>query len=348
MAKGENFMLILPDRETFQEQYKLYATKKLHLIKEKYGNLGRDIALKLPHGLSMMRANEKVARESSFFNESYFLSSALEGCFHDIGRFEQYRITGSLTDSVLYATTGIGDHGNLGRKLLLANGKSLLRQIIPEESSYDSIFTEVVGEHTTIRNKNYQLPIGSLTKRFQDYSLEEVAKSKNSSLKNELIALKILLLQETDCLELLQNIMDENWIPGIYAEQDQFVNDEIWDDFIHFRYIDMRKYRQEGKWTANAGFLLRYGLLTRQMQLVATLKGFEAMDGFQKVWEQTVKHMVPSESGFQIDPRLQDAQDFIEMAVHNLIETSPDGFLITEESREKAKQLSINNWKRRA
>ncbi len=339
-------MLHLPSQEVFEERYTKYAERNLVLIKKKYQDIPSDIGIKLQHGISMMSAVEKATMESGFFNESYYLSSALEGCGHDIGRFPQYLLTGTLKDADSETITGSKDHGNFARKILLANNQTLLRYFLGEKSPYDRVFTEVIGEHTKIRNPLYQYSISELVNLFQNYSLEEILKAKEPSIKNKLITLKLAILQEMDCLELLQNVMSEAWIPAISCKKEFYAHPDIWDDFMHFRYIDITKYRREGKWTSNAGFLLRYGLLARQMKLVCTLKEFTIDEGFQKVWDKTLKHMKDKEVG-EIDPLLLQAQEYAILMVDNLIKTSPDGILLTERSKEKAKQLTLEEWKKR-
>ncbi len=337
-------MLYLPSKKAFQEKYVLYAQKHLDIIKANNQVIPNNIGIKLKHGISMMRAVEKATKESGFFNESYYHSSALEGCYHDIGRFPQYVLTGTLDDAVSEKLTGCLDHGDYARKLLLDNNGSLLRYFLGEKSPYDYIFTEVIGEHTSIKNPLYKEPIIELTNLFQDYSLEEVLNSENSKKIAQLIALKLAILQEMDCLELLQNVMDESWTPAISCKKDDYAHIDIWKDFINFRYIDMAQYKKEGKWTCNAGFLLRYGLLTRQMKLVCSLKEFQVDEGFKKVWAATI-NSAKGYNGVNFDPLLAAAQEYIQIAVQNLINTSPNGVVLTEESKEKAKELTLQEWK---
>ena len=334
-------MLSLPPKEVFQKQYIRYAEAKFHLIKQKYGNIAQDISLKLPHGIAMMNATERISRRSGLFNDTYYLSSALDGCFHDIGRFEQYYQMGSLNDALLEKKSGIKDHGNLGKKILLANDCSFLKEIVPEGKEYWNVFYEVIGEHTTVRNHNYQYPISSLTHSFQDFSLEEVLKSRRKEKINQLIALKIAILQEADSLEIFSNIMNGRWTPFLSSNPKNFVADDVWNDFMNFHLIDMKKYKDKGSWTANSGFLLRYSLLVRKTNFVATLKDFQEENGFQRIWQKTVSTIKDGQNqpSSRIDSKLIEAQKYIQLAVHNLILTSPDGFLITKDSREEAKKL---------
>jgi len=339
-------MLNLPSREEFKKSYENYATKKLILIRDKYEKVIPSIGIKLQHGFSMLDGNEKTTIETGLFNESYYLSAALEGCGHDIGRFQQFLLSGTLKDAESEQFTGCKDHGNFGRKLLLVDNKKLLRYFLPEASLYDKVFTEVIGEHTTIRNINYQYSITELKDKFLDYSLEEVLKSKDKTIKNQLIALKLMILQETDSLELLQNIISSAWSPFIGYEEKYHTHDEVWDDFTHFRYISIKKHKMNGTWAANDGFLLRYGLLTHKMNLVGSLKHFVQSDSFDKVWVRTLETVTNADGEKRplTDDRLRDAQEYIKIAVNNLIETSPDGILITTESREEAKQKTLKQW----
>ncbi len=337
-------MLYLPSKKVFQDRYTLYAQKHLLSIKEKNKEVPSNIGIKLGHGISMMHAVERATIESGFFNESYYLSAALEGCGHDIGRFPQYVLTGTLDDTALESLTSCKDHGEYARKLLLQNSGELLHYFLGDKSPYDHIFTEVIGEHTSIKNPVYKAPITELTSLFQNYSLEEILKSNNSTIINQLIALKLAILQEMDSLELLQNIISERWIPNISCNSDKFAHTDIWDDFINFRYIDMAKYKKAGIWTCNAGFLLRYGLLTRQMKLVCSLKSFQVDDGFKKIWEVTTNYVKEKDSP-SFDPLLIAAHEYIQLAVQNLIVTSPDGVILTDDSKETAKQKTLQEWK---
>ena len=110
--------------------------------------------------------------------------------------------------------------------------------------------------------------------------------------------------------------------------------------------IAMGKYKSDKSWTLNSGFLLRYGLLTHKVNFVGTLKNFRDSDSFRKLWEITQGRLV-NDDGEIIpitDPLLKDAQEYIQLAVDNLIATSQDGVIITPESREEARKLTLKMW----
>ena len=45
-----------------------------------------------------------------------------------------------------------------------------------------------------------------------------------------------------------------------------------------------------------------------------------------------------------LDPRFKQGYDYTKLAIQSLIETSPDGIIITDESREEAKELTKNRF----
>jgi len=325
------------------DRYKTYTNLKLYYIKRnlEIDKLPSDIGIKQQHGLNMMEAVRETTLKSGLFNESYADSASMEGCFHDIGRFEQYEKSGTLLDKESEKFTGFCDHGAYGRYLLLKNNKRLLRYFILDKTRYDRVLTEVVGEHTNTKNKNYSYDIKNLANQFQNYSFEEIIRSKNYQILDKLISLKLKLLQEVDSTEILQNIITKSWKPDIDPNKKYFVNDYVWDDFINFRYIDMNKLKELGHWTCNSGFLLRYGLLTNKVNLVGTLKHFKENDLFSKLWSVTQKNSNEMYNTDIVDPYIAPAQKFIEVAVDNLILSSKDGIIITDEDRKEAQRETV-------
>lgn len=327
-----------------EKKYLDYANYYMNLINEKYKSLPDSIKIKKQHGLSMKQAVMDSTKNSKLFNESYFESAAIEGCMHDIGRFPQFYLSGTLNDAESSKLIKCNDHGEYGRLLLNDNNKKLLRYFLEKESKYDFVLTEVIGEHTTIRNNNYNYSINEFNDEFNNYSFEEVINSNNIGLKNKLIGLKLKILQEVDSLELLQNIISGAWNPNLStSDKSDLIKDSIWDDFINFRYIDMSKYKKSNEWTVNSGFLLRYGLLTHKVNFVGTLKQFKESDSFNKIYNISEEKIKSNGGDILDDPKLVLAQEYIKLAIDNLINCSEDGILITPESREKAKQLTLKS-----
>lgn len=340
-------MIILPDREEIKQKYIDYSNNKLQAIRDEYGTVVDAIGIKKQHGLTMAECVEQASKDSGMLNETYAHSAYIEGLLHDVGRFTQYLMCGSLNDNLLYQQEGYFDHGNLGKVILEKDRQVLLRYFLEIKTKYDQMLLEVIGEHTNIRNGNYVYSINELKGLFNNISFDEVLESDREELKNKLIALKLMILQEIDGLELLQNIINGAFTPKLRMNPESYANGgDIWQDFLNFRYIDMGKYKGDGSWTLNSGFLLRYGLLTHKVNFVGTLKNFRDSDSFRKLWEITQGRLV-NDDGEIIpitDPLLKDAQEYIQLAVDNLIATSQDGVIITPESREEARKLTLKMW----
>lgn len=332
-------MRIFESIDVLRNKYRIYGNDMLDKISQVY-TAGDDIKLKVHHGVSMSTTVRELTEYSGFFNDTYFESSSVDGLLHDIGRFEQYLLSGTLRDYDSKKITGYEDHGQYGKHILLRDNSELLRYFIPSTDIYDKVVSEVVGEHTTISNPNYLRDLSSLEDIFTLYEQDEVLKTTDEELLNKLITLKLLIVREADSLELLQNIKEGLWSPRIAAEEKYHIHDDIWRQFTNFERIDMAKLKSRGIWTCNAGFLLRYSLLFRNMNFVGTLRTIINEGIVDDVFTRQINH-ITNDSGQidnRIDPRIIDAYQFTKLALINLIETSEDGKVITSESKERAKQ----------
>lgn len=343
-------MKLYSDIDILKNKYRFYGNDILESI-GKIHEVKSDIKLKVEHGVSMCDAVLNTTINSGFFNESYAQSGAVDGLLHDVGRFDQYLLSGTLKDLESKAYTGFEDHGQYGKYLLSLNHNELLRYFIPNEKAYDNILKEVVGEHTTISNPNYQLPLLSLINVFQNYDLSEILSSNNEEIKNKLIALKLLILREEDSLEILHKVRDGLWKPAIGSEDKYHINDTTWEIFTNFGYLDMNLLKTNGKWTCNAGFLLRYSLLYQNINFVGTLKSLLADGTIDKVYQNQINNVTNDNDELVTDPELIDsrlklAYEYIKLAAQNLIETSPDGKIITDESRQMAKEKTLTTFKK--
>ena len=341
--------MIFNDVSDMKKRYKLFAENWLNKITDKYGTVGMDIKLKVNHGLSMCDAVKKTTVSSGFFNESYEVSGAIDGLLHDVGRFPQYYLSGTLKDDKSEMYTHFKDHGQYGAYLLGDKNNSLLHYFIGEDKRYDDIIKEVVKEHTTIRNHNYQLDINDLVDIFPNYNLDEILKSNNQELKNKLIALKLLLLREEDCLEILHKVRDGLWKPAISSEKHDYIKKEPWETFINFDYVNMSDLKSRGLWSCNVGYLLRYSLLLRNISFVGTLKTIVDDDMINQIYLNQRNNVTNDQNELMlderyVDPLLKEAKDYTIKAVKNLILTSLDGKIITKKSREKAKQKTLKEY----
>lgn len=336
--------------EELKLKYLEYCRKYMQLIALKYPNATEDIKLKENHGLSMETGVRDLTIKSRMLNESYATSASIEGLLHDIGRFPQYLLSGTLKDTDSKKYTGFEDHGEYGRYMLLKNGKELLRYFLPEETPYDKVLVDVVGEHTKLRNPNYMYDIRELENIFANYSLDEILKSGNTELLNKLISLKIKLLKEVDSLEILYKVRDGLWYPRISSDSDDYIKDEVWNLFLNLSRIDIKSLKEKGLWTCNSGFLLRYALLFNNINFTGTLKSVLEDGTVDKMYQMQKDSSKDKDGNLEvdeskIDPRLHLATNFTKLALENLIECSSDGKIITKEDREHAKEKVLSLWR---
>lgn len=335
-------MILYEDISVLKNKYCLYTSEML----SKISNPREDIKIKVRHGLVMSDQVANATIKSGLFNQSYEASSAIDGLLHDIGRFEQYLLSGTLKDYDSIKYTGCLDHGKYGKVILKRNDKELLKYFLSDTRIYDDILLEVIGEHTTITNPDYQLPLDTLLHLFQNYSLEEILRSSNQVLKNQLIALKLLILREQDSLEILEQVAEELWHPAIGSEDKYHINDITWDLFTNFAYLDMKSLKEQGLWTCNSGFLLRYSLLLRNINFVGTLKSIIDNHLIDEVYEKQI-HNVTNEEGIIVpnrDSKIPLAYEYIKLAINNLIATSPDGIIITDKSKQLALKKTLKEF----
>lgn len=335
------------DIDEMKNKYIDFSNSWFKKIEEKGMTLGDDIKLKLEHGLAMSDTVANTTNKSGFFNESYISSGAVDGLLHDVGRFPQYYLSGTLKDDVSKEFTGFEDHGKYGAHILIEDNNKLLRHFLGDNKEYDKVITEVVKEHTTITNQDYIYDIKDLTNLFQNYDILEVI--NNEELVNKLIALKLLVLREEDSLEILHKIRDGLWKPMISSEKDKLINDTAWDIFINQGYINMAELKAKGLWSCNVGFLLRYSLLFHNINFVGTLKNILDDDIITKIYNNQKNNTKDDQGNIitdssLIDPKLKSAMEYTKLAIENLILTSPDGKIITSDSKEQAKIKTLNEY----
>ena len=340
-------MVKFNDVNKMKEEYISYVNEWFKKIEEKGITLGDDIKLKLNHGISMCDYVANTTSNSGFFNESYKVSGAVDDLLHDVGRFPQYYVSGTLKDDVSKELTGYLDHGRYGEYYLTKDNKQLLRRFIGENKEYDKVITEVVKEHTTILNPNYKLEIKDLTNIFQNYDINEVLSSKEEII-NKLIALKLLILREEDSLEILHKVKDGLWKPMIYSTKDKYINDEVWNIFINQGYINMAELKEKGLWSANVGFLLRYSLIFNNVNFTGTLKTLIEDNVIDTIFinqKNNSKDELGNIDLDNVDPRLEEAKNYMNLALKNLIEYSNDSKIITKEIKEEAKIKTLKQFK---
>ncbi|MCI9234045.1 MAG: hypothetical protein HFH08_05600 [Bacilli bacterium] len=310
--------------------YTEYGKIQLGNIEALYGNVDNSVKLKIKHGISMSKSVPRITAMSGLFHESFEESAAIDGLFHDIGRFFQYLLIGNLKDAELEEKYGIKDHGRLGE--LLLNDEFITKFGLNE---YASILKPVVGNHTEIYDSKYALDLSKLPPIFKEYSMEEIL--KRAQLRNYLIAAKIKLVVEADNFELLQNIVNRDWVPEISEKEEGFVTKEAWEQFTNNLPIMIAEFKKRKVWSVNSGAILRYGLLPQKAQLRSTLELLLEQDYLRLLYERAVEGIQKP------DPLIYDGYLYATLLVKNIIELSDP--IITEEQRREAVEKTKKMWK---
>jgi len=310
--------------------YTEYGKIQLGNIEEMYGKADNSVKLKIKHGISMSEAVPRITSKSGLFHESYEETAAVDGLFHDIGRFVQYLLTGNLKDAELEEKYGIKDHGRLG-ELLLHDDLSEHFGL----GDYISILKSVVGNHTEIYDPKYALDLSNLPPIFNEYSIDEI--SRREQLKNYLVAAKIKLVVEADNFELLQNIVNRDWSPIISEKEEDFITKEAWEQFTNNLPIMIADFKKRNIWSVNSGVVLRYGLLPQKAQLRSTLEVLLEQDYLKLAYERAVEGL------HNPDPLIYESYLYATLLVKNMIELSDP--IIKEEQRKEAVEKTKKMWK---
>lgn len=323
--------------------YTNYGKIQLGKITKKFGSYGDDIHLKIQHGISMSYEVPKVMQKTGLFHESYLDSAAMDGLFHDIGRFQQYYLTGNLKDAELEELFQIKDHGRLGE--ILFQNPEFMKHFLKASEPYGEIIAPVIGNHTHIYQPQYRLNLSTLPSIFQEYSLEEILKMKKEEWKNWLIGAKIQFVQEADNFELIQNIVNHYWIPQIRTEPEHWVTKEAWNLFFHNQPIMISELKKKNSWTCNSGVILRYGLLPQKAQLRSTLEVLLEGKYLQKLYLSALENARNKDGDAEEikDPLILDGYLYASLLTQNIVALSDT--VITEKQRNAAVQLTKKMWK---
>lgn len=311
------------DLSRLKHIYTRYGTIMLGNIFIKFGSYGNDIRLKIYHGISMSESVPQIMRQTGLFHESYDSSAAVDGLFHDIGRFAQYFLTGNLQDYNLEKDFGLKDHGRLGEQVV--------EEFDYYFSEYFPILKAVIGNHTCIYRSEYNCDLSKIPPIFQEYSLEEIM--KKGCFLDYLIGSKIKLVQEADNFELIQNVVSKRWISTISSEKKDFITREAWELFCNNQPLMISEMRKNNCWSINSGVLLRFGLIPQKAQLRSTLEVLLEQGYLKKMYEMIVSD----------DPLIMEGYKYATLLVQNMIQLSEA--IITKQSRDEAVQLTKKMWK---
>lgn len=154
-----------------------------------------NIDRKIYHSLRVMEISKKIATNMGLENEKIELATLI-GLLHDIGRFEQFKIYQTYSDSESI------DHGDLGADILKQN--NFIRNFI-KEAKYDGIILKSVQNHNKYK----------------------IADDLN---KEEKLFCKIV--RDADKIDILYEAIEIFWKNGREEIQNDLISDKVYNEFL--------------------------------------------------------------------------------------------------------------------
>ena len=251
------------------------------------------------------------------YNESFKNLLALESLFHDIGRFEQLKVTGSFNDKQLSSYyPNMEDHGDLGSSVIKEHG--LLERLIPDVRLYDEEVRKVIKLHSKINPDLLEGIMRDYLSAFKNYDLSELFLSRKSEKeKSVLTRVNTAIIQDVDRLDIFRKIVKGIWIPMVTDDE---IDKELIELFKQGKLPSMNEIKQAGKWNPNVGHLVRMSFIN-QMNLVPVLI---------KIKNENLIDRVFAASG---NDRVSLAYEFAKDQLERAIKNSEDGIVVN--SRRK-------------
>lgn len=267
---------------------------------------------KQSHSLFVMDEALLVDALFTEYSNDYKSLLALESLFHDIGRFEQLKVTGSFNDNKLSMYyPNMEDHGVLGSKVISEHG--LLEKLIPDVRIYDEEVKKVIKSHCKINNDLLDGIMRDYLEIFKNYDLKELFLSKKT--KEEIATLSNIntaIIQDVDRLDIFRKIVKGIWIP---MATDEKIDPELFELFKQNKLPSMNEIKAQGKWNANIGHLVRMSFIN-QMNLVPVLIKIREENLIDKIYEASGNEVV------------LPAYEFAKKQLDNAIERSNDGIVV--------------------
>lgn len=112
-----------------------------------YDNNDDRVKLKVVHTYGVVKASEFLSKELNLDEENFNLAKLI-AILHDIGRFEQTKMSNEVYDT---ADSVFFDHAEYGVKILFEN--NLIRNFV-EENTYDNIIYKAILNHNKLEIQN--------------------------------------------------------------------------------------------------------------------------------------------------------------------------------------------------
>ena len=267
---------------------------------------------KQAHSLFVMDEALLVDALFTGYNQSFLNLLALESLFHDVGRFEQLKMTGSFKDDELSKMhPQYVDHGDLGADIIRDHG--LLGELIPDVRLYDEEIREVIRLHSKVNPELLKGIMRDYITSFKNYDLRELfLSSKAEKERDALTKVNTSIIQDVDRLDIFRKIVKGIWVP---MATDDKIDPELFELFKQGKLPTMAEIKAAGKWNPNIGHLVRMSFIN-QMNLVPVLMSIKNEDLLDKVYEASGNEIVL--------PAYEVAKDLLDKRIEN----SEDGILV--------------------
>ena len=253
--------------KSIEEQKKTFVNYTTNYIEAASDDKRGGYIDKQSHSIFVMDEALLVDALFTKYNQSYKNLLALESLFHDIGRFEQLKVTGTFTDNELRLYyPGMEDHGDLGAAVIDEHG--LLNDLIPNIRVYDEEVKKTIRLHSKINPNLLEGVIRDYIDVFKKYDLHELFLADNTQKEiDALTKVNTSIIQDVDRLDIFRKIVKGLWIP--MATDDQ-IDPELFELFKQGKLPTINQIRAMGKWNSNVGHLVRMSFIN-QMNLVPVL-----------------------------------------------------------------------------
>lgn len=174
---------------------------------------------KQAHSLFVMDEALLVDAIFTEYNQSFKNLLSLESLFHDVGRFEQLKVTGSFRDNELSDHyKNIEDHGDLGAVLIKEHG--LLDNLIPDVRLYDEEIIKVIKLHSKVNPDLLNGIMRDYILSFKNYDLKELFLSNKSAKEKEILTnVNTSIIQDVDRLDIFRKIVKGIWVPMVTEDK---------------------------------------------------------------------------------------------------------------------------------
>ena len=302
------------DIKNIDEQKKIFGEYTDYYIKNANESTINGYKDKQEHSLFVMDETLLVDALFTEYNDSFKNLLALESLFHDVGRFEQLKVTSSFRDNELKTYyPDMEDHGDLGSKVIKEHG--LLNDLIPDVRLYDEEVMKVIKLHSKVNINLLDGIMRDYILAFKNYDLKELFLSNNADKERKILTnVNTSIIQDVDRLDIFRKIVKGIWVPMVTDDQ---IDPELFELFKQGKLPSMNEIKAQGKWNPNVGHLVRMSFIN-QMNLVPVLV---------KIREENLIDQIYQASGNEI---VLPAYEFAKEQMDKMINDSEDGIIINK------------------